>query len=316
MARRVLSVGCSVLLLLSIVSGWAAAYSAYDTVFCRYGPKTGITTTFPLWTPTRTGGNDSFPSVTSKWNQPRVVDEPGGESNPHLGCDLGVQALTVYPLFRGWVDHVDGTNGVVVVYLDLDGDNIRDDVCWAHYNHLSRIDVSEGTAITASTPLGISGSDHLHFGVQKSWTHSAPSGGLWAPLERYYPQGWHAGQDLDYICTIKNQGNVVKATAYVMNNGSPEYLHSGDVWLCHRKAGTSDVWQQEAMTLVPGSSKEWQFNLTGKYPSKTSVAYMVIAQRDISASYKWGIFPAKFYQPAAPDPDESRAYDYLTISLQ
>jgi len=276
-----------------------------------------MTTTFQLWTPTRTtSGSEAFPGVNSKWNQPREVDEAAGETNPHLGCDLDVRDADVYPLFGGWIDHVDAANGVVVVYLDLDGDSVRDDGAWAHYNHMTGILVAEGDSVSPSnTRLGRSGSDHLHFGVQKNWSHSTNEG-LWAPLERYYQHGWSAGQDLDYICTIKNSGNVVKATAYARDETGVHYLHTHDVWLCHRKYATTDVWQQESMTLVSGSSKEWQLNLTGKYPSGTKVAYMVIAQRDINRTYKWGIFPAKYYQPAAPNPDESKAYDYLTITVQ
>lgn len=61
-----------------------------------------------------------------------------------------------------------------------------------------------------------------------------------------------------------------------------------------------------------------EFNLTGKYPAGTKVAYMIIAQRDVvtESGYKWGIFPGKYYQPPAPNPDENWAYDYLTITLQ
>ncbi|MCL6451392.1 MAG: hypothetical protein K6T75_08880 [Acetobacteraceae bacterium] len=98
--------------------------------------------------------------------------------------------------------------------------------------------------------------DHLHFGVLKNYS-STTKEGLWAPLERYYPQGWNAGKDLDYICAIQHAGNAVKATAYVMNDGVKEYLHTHDVWLCHRKAGTSYQWQQELMSLVSGSQTQW-----------------------------------------------------------
>ncbi|MCL6451393.1 MAG: hypothetical protein K6T75_08885 [Acetobacteraceae bacterium] len=136
-------------LLLGASALFAAAIPADKVVFCRYGSKTGMTTTFQLWSPLRSGGTELFPAVTSKWNQPRAVSESEGESNPHLGCDLDVSGQVVYPLFEGWVDLAE--NGEIVVYLDLDGDGVRDDGAWAHYKHMSQIWVNRYDAVEADT---------------------------------------------------------------------------------------------------------------------------------------------------------------------
>lgn len=61
----------------------------------------------------------------------------------------------------------------------------------------------------------------------------------------------------------------------------------------------------------------WELNLGTIYTTGTSVRYMIVAERsDMSSGYMWGIFPAKYEQPPAPDPDESWSYDYLTLTVQ
>lgn len=301
--RTIITGTCCFLTLLSLSGLSAAAPSS--VVFCRYGPKTGMTTTFQLRTPTRNGSSDTFPDVNSKWDQPR-----DGGSNPHQGIDLDAPYGTdVFAVWKGWV--VAAAGGQVDLYLDLDQDAIKDDSAWATYMHLSTIYVSVDSYIDVTARIGKSGGSpaHLHFGIRKST-------GLWAPDERYYPQGWSTGRDLDFVCAVSQSGNVIRATAYAKDDGATVYLQPGDVDLYHRDS-TTEPWQEADMTLVAGSQTRWEFNLGTIYTPGSSVRYMIIAERwDVIDPYKWGIFPAKYEQPPAPDPNESWAYDYLTVAIQ
>lgn len=316
MSRKYVGLLC-IALLLSCASARAAWNYSSRITFCRYGPKTSMTTTFDLWSPVRRWEppneypyEEVFPQVTSKWNQPRTVG-----TNPHQGLDLGVPPGTpVYPLFLGWV--VTAGTDYIVMYLDLDGDNIKNDYCWAIYYHLSYVDTSlQDKYVGATRMIGNSGSDHLHFGVVRR----VSSVDQWAPMERYYTFAaeWNAGKHLDFISCIRRNGNTIIATAYALDENGERALDEGKVKLYHRLSGATS-WTQATMTRVPNTgNRDWQFNLGSVYGPGQTVQYMVIAERNLPAEYyRWGVFPAKFERPPASPPDDSWAYDYLTISIQ
>ncbi len=309
-----IGVACALLVCVVLLAHTASAES-YAVTFCRYGPKTSITTTFQLRTPLRSGTSDTFPNVNSKWNQPRSE----GWSNPHQGVDLhALMDTPLYPVWRGWVEYASEADCEIVIYLDLDADTQKDDYAWVKYDHLNGVEVSVGQFVNSGTLIGYTGDEygeyppHLHFGVMRQYSPTTHNG-QWAPMERYYPQGWNAGKDLDFICRLHYSGSSVHAIAYAHDEFGQENLPEGYVTIYHRLRGDTD-WMADTMSLTAGSETEWQFNLASMYSSGDVVQYMVVAERDIYDDYVWGIFPAKLEQPAVP-PDTSYTYDYITFTV-
>lgn len=257
-------------------------------------------------------------TVTSKFNQPRNVNG----TNPHRGTDLGSPYGTlVLAPWNGWATTVDPGAYELVIYLDLNNDNLKNDNAHMKFDHLSSILVTAGAKITKGQSIAKVGdeggyySPHLHFGMMKDLaTDGYPD--VWIRNEPYYRNvaAWDNGKMLDFISFSTFNANTAAVYCYSHDETGKQTVAQGDVIIYHRKTGTS-TWTAATATK---SGDKFSFNLGTKYSRGTSVQWMVRANRTSikgQTSYYWAYHPPKFNQPSADPNSTTYTYDYFTNTI-
>lgn len=295
--KKLISLALASLLLL-LCPMTAFAYS-YNEVFANVPPALlEWQKPLPTWA-----------SVTSKWNQPR----PSG-TNPHRGIDLGASVGTpVYAVWSGWLTKIGSTSdGIDATFqLDLNNNGIKDDTAYyVNYYHLNTIQANG--YYSQSKNIGTSGypsAPHLHFGGISSGSYS----GKWYRNEVNYrwTSYWNYGKDIDSFAVVSWDGNTASLTAYFKSDGYT--VTPAEVRIFHRKHGTS-TWTDGGL-MTAGSSYKYSYDFTGKYPSGTSVDWLVRIKRGGLSVYSYAWAPAKYDQPD-PNPNAvSYSYAYYQNTI-
>lgn len=252
-------------------------------------------------------------TVTSKYNQPRIVNG----TNPHRGVDLGsAYGTNVLAPWGGWVALAAPGNYELTLYLDINNDGVKNDNAYVKFDHLSSVLVTSGTKVAKGQTVARSGNEggvyaaHLHFGVMKDLDANG-SADVWVRNEPYYRtvSGWDFGKMLDFIAFSTISGSTVQVTAYSKDESGKQSVASGDLVFYHRKVG-STFWN--AVNGVK-SGDVFTFDLKTKYPAGTQVQWLVRSHRTSikgGISYTWAYHPPKYNQPdpspnTAPDPFDS-----------
>lgn len=304
-----------VLLFLTLVANiaWASNGLAYSWTisFSGAGPLAG---TYQFGTPIA-----AYPSVTSKWNQPRAVTG----TNPHQGVDLTAALNTrVDAVCNGTVTEHPGAYELILL-CDTNGNGQADDDLRVKYDHLNKVDVvPDGTYVSKGTYIALSGdeggvyknSPHLHFGAK---ANRGDGNIVWVRNEPYYrwnTSKWNAGNDLDFISLARwNGGNTAVVKSYARDENGYHGINYGDVVIFHRRPGDS-LWSSENMSK---SGDDFSFNLGTIYQSGTPVQWMVRSTRtDLSTSYyRVGFFIPKYAQPNENPNAVSYKYDYYSCTI-
>lgn len=334
-ARRLgiplLGVVCAV----SLVAAGSAVRKteSYIDRFRDYAQGIDQNTWKSLYTPTTdASGNDAFPGVWSKWQQPRDVG-----TSPHQGLDLGVPKYTwVYPTYKGWIVYQSGrkpddtccvydANGQnrweMIIQLDWNDNGAQDDAVYLKYDHLQNVGYyATGAYVTASNAVARSGDEggsygaHLHLGLLYPREGQT---GRWTSMNHHYgwAANWRYGDDLDFISyVVLYTDNTVRATSYVRSDG--QYQASGGVRLFHRRSGTS-TWSSAAMSLTSEADR-YVIDLDNLgYAPGTPIHWFVRSVRSgLSDPHNAGFFPTRYAHPNNDPNATSAAYPYYTATTQ
>lgn len=279
-------------LLATIYTPFANAYS-YAEVFSN------VVSTINWNSPTA-----SWYAINSKWQQPRNVDELTS-TNPHRGVDiLAPYGTSVKAVWAGWTTQV-STYGIRL-RIDINNDGVQNDTpYYCYYDHLSmRLPnnyYAKGATIGSSGDNGGLYGAHLHFGGQSSSS-------IWCRNEVNYrwTSSWSGGKDVDAFSNQLwyNSTSTAQVTAYFKDeNGT---YTPAEVRIFHRQHGTS-TWTNGG-TMTNAGNYTYTYSFTGRYPSGTSVDWLVRIQRSgLGTKYSYCWAPAKYSQPA---PTPSSAYQY------
>lgn len=300
--RRVVRICLLGLVLVLTVSGTALAeYSGpyyTDVAFGNLGVGAGSISEF---SPTRSGGSETFYGVNSKFDQPRHVSSTN--SNPHQGVDLNYTSGPIYPVRTGWI--AAKSTSSITIQIDVNGDSIRNDSLYCTYNHLINVTGSPiGTLVLHTTAIadvdpnlldqsGINVS-HLHFGNRASVS------GEWIKNEPYYRLGspWNYGKDLDLISVVSLVSGTVNARIYVKDNTVTRYINAGDVRIYWRVSGTT-TWYSDSMAR--SDSSLFQFNLASRVGYVWADYLIRVVRTDQKSSfpqdYYWAFDPPKYARP-------------------
>jgi murein DD-endopeptidase MepM/ murein hydrolase activator NlpD len=260
--------------------------------------------------------------VTSKFNQPRDLGGLSG-TNPHQGTDLGAPYGTpVLAPWDGWVTSANASRYEMFLYLDLDGDGVRNDNAHLKFDHLSSISVASGR-VSKGTRVAYSGNEggayaaHLHFGLRKDLNGDGTSD-VWIRNEPYYRgiAGWDNGQRLDFLAFSTYSANVAGVTCYGKGGGAADAVAAGDVIVFHRRTGTS-AW---SASTAAKSGHRFTLSFTGRYPPGTSIQWMARCSRtSIKSSGTqpyWAYHPPKFYQPGLDPNATAELFDSFVNTVQ
>ena len=266
------------------------AYS-YNEVFGKYPPYT-INWGCPL---------PSWAQINSKWNQPRNVG-----TNPHQGVDVQASSGTrVNAVWNGWVEKID--SDTMRLLIDVNNDQIKNEtVHYCYYDHLSYI--KPNAYYVKGAQVGNSGGNpaHLHFGVRNSslkWCRNEAN--------YRYTTYWYNGRDVDVFSREQWSGSSCQITIYIRDEGVNKI--AGEVRIYHRKNGTSTWTNGGSMTR---SGYVYSYSFSGKYPSGTSINWLVrIKRTDIVITYPYCFAPAKYDQPNENPNATSYAYAFFTNTL-
>jgi murein DD-endopeptidase MepM/ murein hydrolase activator NlpD len=302
----------SVIILLIIIifqSIPASAYTpSYDEKFyyAGYGYGTGI----HLRSPIRDGEEDDYPTITSKYNNPRPLG-----SSPHGGVDFNVGIETeVYPLANcrviAYNDTVIDPNFgyYLIVQFDMDGDGNFDNV-YARYAHLTEICVKDKTiedTIATDTVIALSGqtategAPHLHVDLRDNNTSNT---GVYhsLPWQQYYSNrlDWNYGKDLDWLCVDSKNNRTFSIYCYGKNCGVDIIPESVKLYIRVRDSGSA--WSEYTMNHE-GSYKYSCTVLPEDFPDGTQIEYFFCGKRgNMGSQYNpYGLYPAKFKAPEIP----------------
>jgi murein DD-endopeptidase MepM/ murein hydrolase activator NlpD len=128
-----------------------------------------------------------------------VRRNPDGSGRPHQGWDFEApEGTPCYAVANGTVVAVRnggayGRQVIIEFRHDRDGDG-RLDLLFAHYAHLSRIDVTAGQAVTIGQQIGLTGNtgnagsmrgpdQHLHFELRAMVAPGTGLNGRYSPIE-------------------------------------------------------------------------------------------------------------------------------------
>lgn len=281
----------------------ATTASAYDIVFGN--------TILPLLTfnsPLSSSSSRGFANVNSKWNQPRTSG-----SNPHNGVDLQAVVNTpVYAPWAGWATGINITGNADIQFLvDANNDGVQND--GDYYVRFYHMNSREANGYkTKGALIGHSGNQggvpaHLHFGI------CSVSGGLkWFRNEVNYRHlssaNWNAGQDLDIYGQVRWNNNVPSIIAYAHDENGKTALT--EVRMYYRTTA-SGAWTDGGLMTKSGDTYSYNFN--GKFPTGTTVYWMVRLTRGTISQRAF--CPAKYYQPTSNPNSSSYAYGYWTNTM-
>ena len=270
-----------------------AYLESYIEVFGNYPPYTLSYGCCPL---------NNWPQINSKWNQPR-----NDGTSPHQGVDVyAVSGTPVYAVWNGWVEWKDTDK--IRFRIDINKDGVKNDTLYyCDYYHLSSRKPSGYYAMAAQ--IGNSGGTpaHLHFGV-------LDSSGRWCRNEVNYrfTSYWNSGRDVDVFSREQWSSATCQITIYFKDNGVTKY--PDEVRIYHRKNGTSTWTDGGAMTK---SGSIYSYNFSGKYPSGTTINWLVRIRRGDQTGdyYRWCFAPAKYDHPNINPNATSYKYAYFTKTL-
>lgn len=296
--------GALALIICGAMGLWAADY---NVVFDYTAAGSGSVT---LGSP---HGGTVYNVVTSKFNQPR-----SSGTNPHRGTDLRSSYGTrVYAPWNGWVVLANGTD--FEMRLDINNDGAKNDNAYYRYDHLSSIQVANGSYVTKGTWVASSGDEygaypaHLHFGAREDLGTDGASD-VWIRNEPYYMSvaAWDYGRLLDFISnsTWSSTSHVAATYCYAADEVSQsESVAQGDVVFFHRL--TSGAWSS---TVGTKSGNRFSVDLTGFYPIGSQIHWMVRCSRTSKigiANPYWAFEPPKFAQPDFNPNATAYAYKYF-----
>jgi murein DD-endopeptidase MepM/ murein hydrolase activator NlpD len=246
-------------------------------------------------------------SITSKWNQPRSVG-----TNPHQGVDIAAPyGSRVNAVWYGWVESI-GTYSIRL-RVDSNGNGLMDEpVYYCYYYHLSAKKpngyYSKGAQVGSSGNEGGTMAAHLHFG-------GIDTNIKWCRNETNYrwTSNWNAGRDVDSFSREQWNGSSCNITAYFKDEAGTYIPY--EVRLYHRKNGTSTWTDGGNMTAI--GYNIYSYNFSGKYPSGTTINWLVRIKRGgLGSTYCWCFAPAKYNQPD-PNPNASAyRYAYFTNTIK
>jgi len=262
-------------------------------------------------------------TVTSKFNQPRIVTG----TNPHRGVDFGSPYGTdVTAVWNGWVTYADMSLYELDIRLDVNNNGIADDNTFVRYDHLASLasGITVGKYVTKGSVVAKSGNEggtyqnapHLHFGMMvDSGNGGRPD--YWVRNEPYYRGNatYDYGRRLDFTSLSTFSGNIAALYAYGHDENGKNDVVQGDVVIFHRKSGTA-TWTAATATK---SGDKFSYNFTGVYPAGTSIQWMARAVRTsikTQISYHWAFHNPKFNQPDFNPNATAYAYDYFTNTVQ
>lgn len=341
-ARR--AAACALAALTLGLGAWksAALWKAEDTNprFRDYAASVNQDVFKDLYSPARSGGAETFPGVTSKWNQPRDV----ASTTPHQGVDLAMAKHTpVYPVYDGWIVYQSGRNASgtalypagtttaaweLVMVLDWNNNGVNDDAVYVKYDHLERVGfVGNNVKVSPATQIATSGDEngdyvnapHLHFGLIYPYS-STTRNGEWTSMNHHYAytSSWNYGFDMDFIADAYIANNFVTATTYVGSGGARYRVNASDVHLLHRRVGTS-TWTASLMAQADSFTFQKDLNTLGYAPG-TQIQWMVRSRRTAMTNsyeaHESAYWPPKFAHPV-DDPNASpAAYPSYTTTTQ
>lgn len=286
------------------------------------------------YTPLRDSAYQYGQIISSPWNEPRNVG-----TNPHNGTDYAVPTGTnVYAVKSGSSVRFAGnystaytcsdgsTEYIKSIELnhDMDGNGTAETGVYSRNLHMSSYVYSTGTTgIRYDQVIGKSGDSgcvgaHLHWDNRDA-SHTYPDGDTGSkvatnPYFHYDTTGqtdWL--NDLSFITNVRFSNNKVTATIYDTSGSSGSYTGETEALsatLFYRFSGGQTAWSSVAMTR---SGHDWSATIPSG--SASTVQYMVRAENNTSASYKYAWAPAKFERPNANPNDNAFYYTYYTGTM-
>jgi hypothetical protein len=280
---------------------------------------------------------DNWLLINSKFSQPRNVIG----TTPHRGIDCpGI--FDVYPVAPGIIRYIHFNNTEasskanlcrVIIQLDLDTDGNYEDV-YQVVTHLQNIArnknktpaIKEGMIVDTNTLIGTSGqwynAYHLHWGFTNNTNAHTGQGEAynslkWFPAQKYYRNviDWRNGHDCDFLSdlTFDQQTNKVSVYCYTCDNEeSPFRQLPREIVLFYRIHGTS-LWQPPINMQITTTFGLYSVSLPSDCVGE-QVDILIRAERRKSGDYyKYGWFPAKYYQPDLNPNDTSHPYAFYTV---
>ena len=253
--------------------------------------------------------NQLYPSVTSKYNNPRNMS-----SSPHGGVDFSAASGTnIYSIGLGKVvsvnsSTIDSSFGYyVVVQMDTNIDG-NYDYEFVRYAHLQSCSVSVGQTVSSNTLIGKSGSTgttaaHLHSDMRNN--NNTPNGVYrHIPWQKYYSNtsNWNYGRELDWASDHGGSGRTVTIYCYGKTDVYPTTYAPDVIYLYVRRSATSETWKMYPMSSLGNYQYSYTIPSTD-FPNGTTVDWFIGARRSgISSSYcDWGLYRAKFKAPQMED---------------
>ncbi len=263
---------------------------------------------FSLLSPMRNANDvyiSIYPDVNSKNNQPRNVSS--SSSNPHKGADLNMSAgAEVYPIAAGTVTGIHRSDTDQDSYIVITS-NVNNVVFETRYMHLYPENLSINDTVGVYDLIGtimpyITYPPHLHLQIRQA-TGNHYTLKLF-PFFRNISQ-WNYGYDLDYMAglTVSNAG-ILNITGYTYSDGVRYALDKVELYY---KIGQNGSWSGP-ISNTSHTNYKYSFDLhsiSGFSPGSTLYYYLAgIRGSDIgyNVSYKHGIFPQYYSQPALPIP--------------
>ena len=197
--------------------------------------------------------------------------------------------------------------------IDTNGNGVIDEAAYyCYYYHLSSKQpngyYNKGAQVASSGNEGGAYAAHLHFGginTSLKWCRNETN-------YRWTSGFWNVGRDVDAFSREQWNGNYCRITAYFKDeNGT---YPPGEIVMYHRRSGTS-TWTAGGSMTSEGNNV-YYYSFSGKYPSGTSINWLVRIKRSgLGTVYSWCFAPAKYDQPD-PNPNAtSYAYAYFTNTL-
>ncbi|KAF0194469.1 MAG: hypothetical protein FD169_1790 [Bacillota bacterium] len=134
--------------------------------------------------------------------------------------------------------------------------------------------------------------EHLHFAAQNSSDKILK---LFPHYRRVHE--WHYGTSMDYICKDLFDGNRLYITARYLNGGVSSGATSLEVYYRINYG----PWQGPKLMskIQPTENYNWTIDLKAMSGASSGaiVDFYIAAIADITASYKWGLWPQHYSQP-------------------
>lgn len=285
----------------SVMPSVNAAYTPYSEVF------TGAIDATTRWSSPieNSSGSQIWPTVTSKWSEPRNVDG----TSPHVGVDLSIS-----------------TSKIIVAVADGTLKNLKDSLntvsletasgVYCHYEHMVVATTTypdgtyaEGDRIGTGGSVGAA-AEHLHFGA---YSKNEIAGRKAYRTETLYRDtaSWNYGRNLDVFSQAKFlSSKIAQITVVFSGTGNTHTEVPSAVTLFYRTAGSSNWIQGGAMQRI-GTTFDYKFDFQNVVPTGTNIQWMARITRNLGITYPYAWAPAKYYRPDTNPNSTSNAYGYF-----